>query len=72
MASMDKSGDMERLNWLTVFAGLLLFFSGFFILSFVGRDYHGFLGFLAPFVLISGLVLIGLGLLIKKSDKKSE
>jgi len=70
MADIDRSGDMERLNWLTVFAGLLLFFSGFFILSFVGRDYHGFLGFLAPFVLIAGLILIGLGLLVRRPEKK--
>ncbi len=72
MSTVDRNGDMKRLNWLTVFSGLILFFSGFFILSSVGKDYHGFLGFLAPFVLIAGLVLIAFGLLVRKPKIKNE
>lgn len=65
---MHEYGDMEKKNWLMFFAGLSIFVLGFIVLAVVGKDFHGFKGFLAPFLLILGLVVIAWGFIY--TDKK--
>jgi hypothetical protein len=43
--------------------GLIVYFSGFVFLSFVGQNYTGFMSFFAPFCIVTGIILISLGLL---------
>ncbi|MCK4906636.1 MAG: hypothetical protein KAS64_03750 [Spirochaetes bacterium] len=65
----DKSGAIKKRNWIIVFSGIICFFLGFFVLAQVGRSYHGFFGFLAPFLLILGLVVIAAGLITPNRDE---
>lgn len=66
-----KDGKMGKSNWLVVAGGLVLFLLGFFVMSAVGDQHHGFKGFLAPFLLIFGmLVVIGGFVWHPKSDSE--
>lgn len=58
---MLDGGVMHRQNWVLVLSGLAVFFSGFFVLALVGKEHHGFRGFLAPFLLVAGLVVLAAG-----------
>jgi drug/metabolite transporter (DMT)-like permease len=55
---------MGRRNWLVTIAGVFVFFLGFVLMAFVGKNHHGLLGFLAPFSLVSGLVLCVVGMVL--------
>ena len=59
-------GKMHRFNWVLVLSGLALFFLGFAALAAVGKEYHGFKGFLAPAMLVAGLFVIALGFIVHK------
>lgn len=64
MNDMNKTGHMSRKNWVITLSGIAVFFFGLFVMSLVGKDYHGFKGFLAPFLLIFGLLITSLGLIV--------
>ena len=67
---MSSFGEMSRKNWLIVAIGFAVFIMGFVFLSFVGRDYHGFKGFIAPFFLIGGLGGIITGMVVSPDSRK--
>ena len=69
---MHEYGDMERSNWTAVLAGLCCFVLGFVFLAIVGENYHGLIGFLAPFFLIGGLVVIAAGLIYPSNKDRKE
>jgi len=60
----DTEYAMRGRNWAVTLAGVFIFFLGFVLMVFVGRDYHGAIGFFAPFSLIAGLVLSVVGMLL--------
>lgn len=53
-----QDGKMTRLNWYIVLTGLAVFLLGFAVMSAVGDAHHGFKGFLAPFLLIFGMLVV--------------
>jgi len=65
-------GKMYRFNWVLVFSGIALFFFGFVALAAVGKEYHGFKGFLAPAMLMAGLIVIVAGFVLHKHPEKGE
>ncbi len=64
MADEQDRTAMSRRNWLLVFAGLALFVLGMTVMVLVGKNHHGFSGFLAPFFLVAGLVVCAVGMLV--------
>ncbi len=46
-----------------LYTGLVSYFMGFLFLFFMGQDYTGIWGFLAPFSIVSGIILISVGLI---------
>ncbi|MBN1898718.1 MAG: hypothetical protein JW827_08075 [Spirochaetes bacterium] len=44
-------------------AGVAVYFLGFLFLGMIGQNYTGFMSFLAPFSIISGIILISVGLI---------
>jgi hypothetical protein len=59
------SGEMTARNWKIVFAGLGIYLLGFAVLAMVAQHYHGLKGFLAPFLLIGGLLVTAIGLVVR-------
>lgn len=64
MANEQDRTAMGRRNWLVVFSGLVLFVLGMTVMVLVGKNHHGFFGFLAPFLLVVGLVVCTVGMLV--------
>ncbi|MBU1077339.1 MAG: hypothetical protein KKH98_08600 [Spirochaetes bacterium] len=44
-------------------SGILIYFFGFISLFFVGQNYTGLFSFIAPFSIVSGIILISIGLI---------
>ena len=56
MVFIKKLKTIKSKNYL--YTGLTSYFLGFIFLFFMGQDYTGIWGFLAPFSIILGIILI--------------
>ncbi len=61
MVFIKKLKTIKSKNYL--YTGLTSYFLGFIFLFFMGQDYTGIWGFLAPFSIILGIILISVGLI---------
>ena len=61
MIFIKKLKTIKSKNYL--YTGLISYFSGFIFLFFMGQDYTGIWGFLAPFSIVMGIILISVGLI---------
>ena len=43
--------------------GIFIYALGFVFLAFVGQNYTGFFSFIAPFSIVTGIILISVGLI---------
>lgn len=60
-----KKSLMKRQNWMLAIGGVLLTYLGFFLASFITTNYDGLYAFFTMTVLVSGLVVVILGLAIR-------
>lgn len=67
--TVDKAA-MGKRNWIYALSGLVMFACGMAVMAAVGHDHHGFIGFLAPFLLIAGLVVTAVGMLLPPHRRK--
>ncbi len=66
---MNKS-LMNKLNWLFVISGIIVTYIGFYLTSFITTNYDGLYAFISVFTIVSGLILVILGLSINFGQKK--
>ncbi|MEJ5284898.1 MAG: hypothetical protein ACP5Q5_09210 [Brevinematia bacterium] len=65
---MDKS-LMNKLNWIFVVSGILITYIGFYLTYFITTNYDGLYAFISVLTIVSGLILVILGLSINFKQK---
>ncbi len=60
MSILNKLKAIKSSTYL--YTGLVTYLLGFIFLFFVGNNYTGFWSFMAPFSIVSGIILISIGL----------
>ena len=66
-----KKSLMTKLNWTLVICGVLITYLGFFLTYFITTNYDGFYAFISILAIVSGIILVIIGLLVntKKAEK---
>ena len=70
MTEQNNTDSLSRRNWIVMLIGVFVFFLGLVLMIFVGRNHHGLIGFLAPFSLVSGLVLCVVGMVLPSGGSR--
>ena len=59
----ENTAKTKARHNLYLLLGILVYIAGYFFLRLVGNNYTGIMSFLAPFFILSGALIIVLGLL---------
>ncbi|MCX7820437.1 MAG: hypothetical protein N2258_02040 [Brevinematales bacterium] len=65
---MEKS-LMNKLNWILVISGVVITYFGFYLTYFITTNYDGLYAFFSVLTIVSGLILVILGLSLDLSKK---
>ncbi len=63
---------MTKQNWIVFWIGVGLLALGYFLVSLVGEDYHGFKAFISVLTIVVALITVGYSFVIKFPDKGQE
>ena len=62
---VNNSDKISKKNGIILAIGLIIFALRFLFIFMVGKSPEGFMGFLAPFTMLVGIILIVIGFLYK-------
>ncbi|WP_295163504.1 hypothetical protein [uncultured Brachyspira sp.] len=65
---VNNHDKLSRQNLIILIIGLLLFALSFLFTAMIGQHPEGFLGFLAPFTMLAGIITIAAGFLYKSDS----
>lgn len=62
---ININDKITKKNALVLSVGLILFALSFVLIALVGQNPEGFMGFIAPFTMLIGIIVTAAGFLIK-------
>ncbi len=67
---MNKS-VMDKINWFFVISGIMVTYIGFYLAYFITTNYDGLYAFITTLTIVSGLILVIIGLSVNFSSNKN-